>query len=397
MATDVLPDERALRTGRRERALAQMEAHDLDVVVLGRQANVRYFSGAPQLWVAGTRPFGPICTVVRSTGEIHLNSTWDEGIPDDIPHDHLYGLAWNPMTLIDVLKDIEGTATARRVGTDALTPSFAQLLPMAFPNAELVDGEIAMRAARRIKTPAEVAMLRGALRVAEDALAIAVRELREGTTEQALTGVMLEAQAAGGVSTPATQDGAWVTSKEHPWRRARSDGRVERGDLVAFAAGVLADGYVGEVGRTWPVGDLDTSRASALYERWNELWDKLAAVCRPGRPASDLLAAYEAAGEPLPAMPVAHGLGLGFDPPVVTPQLQATAADEILEPGMVLAVTGYVWQEGVGAVFGREAVHITSDGPEVLTSSPSPMSARANSTGERHAGVGIGWRRSSHV
>jgi Xaa-Pro aminopeptidase len=74
-------------------------------------------------------------------------------------------------------------------------------------------------------------------------------------------------------------------------------------------------------------------------------------------------------------MPVAHGLGLGFDSPVVTPELQATAAAEILEPGMVLSVTGYVWQEGVGAVFGREAVLVTPDGPEVLTSSPFAMSA----------------------
>jgi Xaa-Pro aminopeptidase len=309
--------------------------------------------------------------VVRSTGDIHLNSTWDEGIPEDIPHDHLYGLAWNPMTLIEVLRSIEGTAAARRVGTDALTPSFAKLLPMAFPSAELVDGEIAMRAARRIKTEDEVAALRGALRVAEDSLAIAVGELHEGTTEQALTGVMLEAQAAGGVSTPATQDGAWVTSREHPWRWARSDGRVENGDLVAFAAGALADGYVGEVGRTWPVGDVSCHEIQALYERWNTLWDRLAAACQPGRPASELLAAYEAVKEPLPPMPVAHGLGLGFDPPVVTPQLQQTAAEEILEPGMVLSVTGYVWQEGVGAVYGREAVLVTPDGPEVLTSSPA--------------------------
>jgi Xaa-Pro dipeptidase len=369
MSTDILPDERALRSGRRERALAQMEAHGIDVLVLGRQANVRYFSGAPQLWVAGTRPFGPICTIVRSTGEIHLNSTWDEGIPADIPHDHLYGLAWNPMTLIEVLMGIDGTATARRVGTDALTPSFAKLLPMAFPNAELVDGELAMRAARRIKTPDEIATLRGALRVAEDSLATAVGQLREGTTEQALTGVMLEAQAAGGVSTPATQDGAWVTSRDHPWRRARSGGRIENGDLVAFSAGVLADGYVGEVGRTWPVGDVDGPEVPKLYDRWNALWDRLAAACGPGQPASDLLAAYEAANEPLPPMPVAHGLGLGFDSPVVTPQLQQTAAEEILEPGMVLSVTGYVWQEGIGAVFGREAVLVTPDGPEVLTSS----------------------------
>jgi Xaa-Pro dipeptidase len=379
MAIEILPDERALRNGRRERALAQMEAHDLDVLVLGRQANVRYFSGAPQLWVAGTRPFGPICTVVRTTAEIHLNSTWDEGIPDDIPHDHLYGLAWNPMTLIKVLAGIEGAATARRVGTDALTPSFAKLLPMAFPDAELVDGEIAMRAARRIKTSDEVDALRGALRVAEDALATAVGELRDGITEQTLAGVLLEAEAAGGVSTPATQDAAWVTSREHPWRRARSDGRVKNGDLVAFGAGVLADGYVGEVGRTWPVGDVEDAAIPALYDRWNELWDKLAAACRSGEPASGLLAAYEAASEPLPPMPVAHGLGLGFDPPVVSPHLQATAAEEILEPGMVLAVTGYVWQEGVGAVFGREAVHITSDGPEIMTSSPS-----------WHARIGIG-------
>ncbi len=80
-------------------------------------------------------------------------------------------------------------------------------------------------------------------------------------------------------------------------------------------------------------------------------------------------------------MPVAHGLGLGFDPPVVTPQLRSTAAEEVLEPGMVLSVCGYVWQEGVGAVFGREAVLVTPDGPEVLTSSPSWNS---------RAGVGIG-------
>ena len=153
MATEVLADDRALRTGRRERALAQMEKHDLDVLVLGRQANVRYVSGAPQLWVAGTRPFGPTCVVIRETGAIHLLSTWDEGVPDDIPHENLYGIAWNPMNTISVLKGIDGAADAKRVGTDALSPGFAQLLPVAFPNAELVDGELAMRAARRIKTP----------------------------------------------------------------------------------------------------------------------------------------------------------------------------------------------------------------------------------------------------
>jgi len=369
MATEVLADDRALRTGRRERALAQMEKHDLDVLVLGRQANVRYVSGAPQLWVAGTRPFGPTCVVIRETGAIHLLSTWDEGVPGDIPHENLYGIAWNPINTISVLKGINGAADAKRVGTDALSPGFAQLLPVAFPNAELVDGELAMRAARRIKTSEEVVSLREAIRVAEVGLAAAVAELRPGISEKSLAGVLLEAMAAGGVSTPSTQDAAWVTSREHPWRRASDDGIVRAGDLVAFSAGVLDGGYTGEVGRTWPVGELDG--ASDLYRRWDALWDRLYEACQPGAPAIDLLTAYQAAGEELPPMPIARGLGLGFDPPVVSQHLPATAAEEQLEPGMVLAVTGYVWQSGVGAVFGREAVLITPDGPEVLTSSPS--------------------------
>jgi Xaa-Pro aminopeptidase len=346
-----------------------MDVHDLDILVLGRQANIRYVTGAPQLWIAGTRPFGPMCVVVRATGDIYLNSTDDEGVPEEIGHDHLYGLAWNPMTLIDVLRKIDGAEAARRVGTDAITPTFAALLPDAFPNAEIVDAEPAMRAARRIKTADEIATMGQALRVAQSGLAAAVGELRPGVSEQTLAGAMLQAMAAGGVSTPATQDAAWVTSREHPWRRARGAGEVRPGDLVAFAAGALADGYVAEVGRTWPAGDTADGSLCELFGRSKTLYDKMVAACHPGAPTRELLAAYEAVGEPVPPMPVAHGLGLGFDPPVVCEMLWAAGEHDHLDAGMVLAITGYVWQEGVGAVFRRDTVHITDDGAEVLTSS----------------------------
>ncbi len=348
-----------------------MDVHNLDILVLGRQANVRYVTGAPQLWIAGTRPFGPICAVVRATGEIYLNSTDDEGVPEEIGHDHLYGLAWNPMTLIEVLKNIEGAATARRVGTDAITPTFAALLPEAFPCAELVDAEPAMRAARRIKTPDEIAAMHPALRVAEHGLAAALAELQPGVSEQTLVGAVLGAMAAGGVSTPATQDAAWVTSREHPWQRAHAHSTVREGDLVAFAAGALAGGYVGEVGRTWPAGDAADAPTRKLFGRSNALYGKMIAACRPGAPTRELLDAYEGAGEPLPPMPVAYGLGLGFDPPVVSEMLWAAGEHDQLEAGMVLTVTGYVWQEGVGAVFRRDTVHITDEGGDVLTASPS--------------------------
>ncbi|WP_280505625.1 M24 family metallopeptidase [Nocardia farcinica] len=332
--------------------------------------NARYVAGAVQLWVAGTRPFGPVAVLVRETGAVHLLSTWDEGVPEDIPHENLYGLMWNPMNTVAVLAAIDGARTARRVGTDALSPGFAKLLPTAFPAAEFVDGEQAMREARRVKTPEEIATLRRTLLVAEAGLAATVAALAPGTTEHGLTGVLLEAMTAGGISTPAAQDTVWATSPEHPWRRADADRRVRGGDLVAVAASVLGEGYIGEVGRTWPADGAADERTRVLYRRADALYGRLIEACRPGATATALLDAYEAEGVDLPPMPVARGLGMGFDAPVVSPRLRETAAAERLEPGMVLAVTGYVWEQGVGAVFTRDSVLITDSGPQVLTTAP---------------------------
>jgi Xaa-Pro dipeptidase len=370
MATEPRPDHLALRQGRRARAFAAMEAHDLDVLVLGRVANIRYASGVPLLWNAGTRPFGPGCVVVRATREIFLLSTWDEGVPEDIPHDHLFGITWNPMNLVAVLKGIAADVEPGRVGTDAMSPLFARLLPMAFPNAQIVDAGPALRAARRTKTDEEVDAIRAAIGVADMAMAATVAELRPGVTERELTGVFMDAMASRGVTTPATQDVVRITSA-WPDRSKATGGRVQAGDLVAFDAGVVADGYAGEVGRTWPVDpNGSTAILGDLYGRWDQLWARLLDACQPGAPTSGLLEAYRAAGEPLPVFPIGRGLGLGFDDPLVVRDLPETAATERLDPGVVLVVTGCVFDDTAGSVIAHEAVLITADGPEILSCSP---------------------------
>ena len=65
MATEIRPDEDALRLARRSRVVAEMEAADIDIFVIGRDANARYVSGTPRLWTAGSRAFGPGCVLVR--------------------------------------------------------------------------------------------------------------------------------------------------------------------------------------------------------------------------------------------------------------------------------------------------------------------------------------------
>src|SRR5579872_4825227 len=93
--TKILPDEVTLRLARRSRVLAEMEEAGIDVLVVGREGNARYVSGAPRLWTAGSRAFGPGCVLVGATGAVHLLSTWDEGVPEEIPHEHLYGISFN--------------------------------------------------------------------------------------------------------------------------------------------------------------------------------------------------------------------------------------------------------------------------------------------------------------
>ena len=91
-------------------------------------------------------------------------------------------------------------------------------------------------------------------------------------------------------------------------------------------------------------------------------------VCRPGLPGTALLDVYEAAGVSAPPVPVARGLGLGFDLPIVAADLPATAAEDHFEPGQIFALTSFVWEAGAGAVIAVDPVHVTEDGAELLRS-----------------------------
>src|SRR5438874_1468146 len=121
----------------KERVLEEMARRGVDVLLLGREGNARYVSGARRLFLAGERAFAPGCVVVRESAEVHLLSNTDFGIPQEIPHENLYPTSWNPTTLVDRIAAIPGVAGAKVIGVDGLTPLFEALLP----DAELVDGE----------------------------------------------------------------------------------------------------------------------------------------------------------------------------------------------------------------------------------------------------------------
>jgi Xaa-Pro dipeptidase len=330
------------------RALDEMARRDVDVLVLGREANARFVSDATRLWLAGTRPFAPGCVVVRESGAVHLLSVTDFGVPPDIPTERLYPMSWNPAAIMGEVAAIPGFANARRIGVDGLTPLFEQLFAATSPHAELADGEAVMRAARTVKSAADIARIRAAIAVAEDAMGAAVAALRPGVRECELKGVFEERMCALGTTTPAFEGAFCVVDGEAPIRRLVSDRAVAEGELVAMSAGVLLEGWEASLGRTWPCGGPtpDHRRQS----RWDDQWGQAIDRCRLGARMRDVRAVD-------PGVAV-HGVGRGYE---------GLEDDTVLTPGMVLQV-----ELETAGVLRADMVLIGENGAAVMTTFPRP-------------------------
>jgi Xaa-Pro aminopeptidase len=329
------------------RALDEMARLDVDVLVLGREGNARFVSDATRLWLAGTRPFAPGCVVVRETGAVHLLSVTDFGVPPEIPPDRLYPMSWNPANIMGAVGAIPGVSGAQRIGVDGLTPLFEQLFAAAFPNAQLADGEAVMRAARKVKSSAEVERIRAAISVAEDALGAAVEALRPGVREVELKGVFEERMCRRGTSTPAFEGTFCVIDGDEQIRRLVSDRRMAEGDRVALSAGVLRDGWEGSLARTWPCGE-STTELRDRRSRWDGAWASLVDRCHAGVHAAELEASARGTS--------VHGAGLGYEGiDNATP----------LEPGMVIRL-----ELEAHGILGADLLLIGDDDAEVLSAFP---------------------------
>jgi Xaa-Pro aminopeptidase len=328
------------------RTLDEMARRDVDVLVLGREGNARFVSGATRLWLAGTRPFAPGCVVVRDTGAVHLMSGTDFGVPPDVPPERLYPMSWNPAKIVGAVAAIPGLAGARRVGVDGLTPLFEQMFAATLPNSELADGESLMRAARRVKSPAEIAHIRAAISVAEDALGAAVGALRPGVREVDLKGVFEERMCGRGSTTPAYEGAFCVVDHGRPIRRIVSDRVTADGDLVAMSGGVLLDGWEGSLARTRPCGE-PTADHREHASRWDAQWASLVDRCRSGARVGDLRATAGVA---------VHGVGCGYE---------ELANDTVLEPGMVVEL-----ELETAGILGADTFLIGDDRLERLTAFP---------------------------
>jgi Xaa-Pro dipeptidase len=378
MALDDSPgiDFPGLRRDRKKRVLQAMETHGIDALVVGRDDNLRFVAGARRLNLAGNRPFMPAGVLTRPSGSVHVVNTWDDGIPAEIPHDHLIQLSVNPMNIVAGLQGIEELTTAATVGVDGISPLYRDLLAMAAPRARIVNADPVLRAARTPKSPDEILCIRTALAIAESSMQDVVAALAPGVSERSLMGVFRGRMAALGTTEPASEGTFCAIAPTGPEaavrvRRLASDATIDEGDLVALSGGVLYAGYEGSVGRTWRCstrpGHAPATEQRRLYERWREVWERVLDACRPGSTGADLLDAHEAAGEPLGEAPLAYGVGLGFEGAIAGSALgRSFDATRSIDEGSVLCIQILVAGDGA-AYRASETVHVTEHGPVVLS------------------------------
>ena len=363
---DARVDFARLRAERRAKVLSGMERHDLDALILGGVGDVRYVSGARQLGRSGVLPFAPVAVVVRKTARVHLLSTWDEGVPPEIGYEDLYGMSWNPANLMAALATIPGLCESRKVGTDGLTPMFAGLISQLVTTAEVVDAALVMAAARRIKTPDEITCLDVASAIAEAALSALQDALEPGITERQLLGVYYERVASLGAPYSPSESVCFATPRRGPvrYRYLASDRPIGDGELVVLTSGALYAGYEAGLARTRVAGRSAPPGTADLASRCARSMDALMAACRPGNTGADLYRAWENSGNRESPVPLAHGLGLGAEPPLIG---LGRGSDAGLQEGMVLSVQSWVPEEGVGGCLERATVRIESAGSSILT------------------------------
>ena len=263
-----------------------------------------------------------------------------------------------------------------RVGFDdghMSVSTHAKLAEKIPEGVELVPAGGLIEDLRAVKDPSEVATMRAAAELADEAYEWLRETGLAGRTEREVARSLarfMEDRGADGPSFPAIVAAGSHGSLPHAEPR---DVEIPRGVLVVVDMGAQVDGYCSDCTRTLATGPLDDS-ALEIYELVREAQEAGLAAVRAGASCSGVDAVarelIEAAGH---GEHFGHGLGHGVGLEVhEAPRLAKTAEGE-LESGNAVTVEPGVYVQGEVGVRIEDLVIVRDGEPDVLTGFPKDL------------------------
>jgi Xaa-Pro aminopeptidase len=240
---------------------------------------------------------------------------------------------------------------------------------------ELVDSAGAVARLRCVKEPGEIALIRAASELADEALTRTLESGLIGRTEREVA-IELELSmrrlGAEAPSFPSIVAAGANGARPHAEPREQE---IVRDELVTIDWGALLEGYCSDCTRTYATGEGISEQARETYELVLSAQLQGVAAVRAGPTGREVDAiargVIERAGE---GERFGHGLGHGVGMEVHEgPRLSRTASEEPLRAGQVVTVEPGIYIPGQLGVRIEDLLVVGEDGQEVLTSLPKAL------------------------
>ncbi len=357
---------------RLEKLISLMNQHDLDGVVLNPGPSLTYLSGLHFHLMER-----PTVLLISKTGQAVI-------VLPELEKGKLTGEATEflPVTYGDdpatwaAAFDKAATALALsdgRIGVEPTRLRFMELqyLQDAFPKVDFVDGSAALAALRLYKDADEVAKMRKAAQIAQDALLATLKTIRPGMTEKAIASELVVQlfRAGSDPEMPFAPIVALGENSANP-HAVPTERELRPGDLLLVDWGASFEGYFSDITRTFTYGEVDPEL--------RQIGEVVLAANRAGREAGgagiDAGAVDRAARSVISAAGygpafihrTGHGLGMeAHEAPYIFAE-----NDLILEPGMTFTVEPGIYLPGKGGVRIEDDVVVSQDGLVSLTDMP---------------------------
>ena len=320
--------------------------------------------------------------VILRAGEVPVLVADDPDVRADAVATDRFVAAGDPVArTADMLAELGVTGEVGLVGTDFFPMKYWAQLQQATPGIAWRPEDDLIRTARRVKSPAECAVIREARAVASCAMTRMMAALISGRTAREAAALAAHDVVAGGGVMDKIQISHGATigyTCGDPLSGAR-DVAPAPGDMVrAFLIGPFRHGYYLDPGRTAVSGRAPTPDQAALLEATAGIVEAIAAAIRPGvayldaaRIGDRMVAEFgpdaDPAAEKFPFF--GHPHGLYFEGP---PYISSVLAheDAAFEENTLIGVEAFLARDGVGNAGFEQNYLVTDTGVELLTTTP---------------------------